>query len=213
MLEDTGPSAGATPPRVYVQSPVQEAYNPHLSNAHFRTLIQIRGLAYRTGGDHTPPLTLDDLVVLLGISRLSLCRHLRALRIEGYLRIEPSGECAFVVYPRHWKPNPAPPARPARGRGGLSAMERAALFGDAGQGPAAFKPDDILDHVVESYDSLYESQEQLHHDHDGAREKNDGHFDARVDGLLAQRQEAVEGCLKGGTGRVLLLLDGAQFGG
>jgi hypothetical protein len=177
MLEETGPSAGVTPPRVYIHSPAQEAYHPQITDAHFRTLIQIRGLAYRTGGDHTPPLTLDELVALRGISRRSMCRHLRALRVEGYLRIEPSGECAFVIYPLHWKPGSGLPARPARGRGRLTAMERAALFGDAGQDADAVKHDGILNHVVESHDSLHESHELLLHDHDGAFVKNDGEGD------------------------------------
>jgi hypothetical protein len=176
MLEEPGPSAGAMPPRVYVPAPVQEAYNPQITDPHFRTLIQIRGLAHLTGGDRTPPLTLDELVALRGVSRRSICRHLQALRVEGYLRIEPSGENAFVIYPLHWKPGIGLPARPARGRGRLTAMERGALFGDAGPSASAASVthDDICDHVVvESPDSHPETQELLH-DHDGAFVKNDG---------------------------------------
>ena len=183
MLEEPGPSAGVRPPRVYVPSPVQEAYNPQITDPHFRTLLQVRGLAHTTGGDHTPPLTLEELGALRGISRLMLCRHLQALRTEGYLRIEPSGENAFVIYPLHWKPGSGLPARPERGRGGLTAMERALLFGDAGHRPgspwesasaAVFKHEGILEHVVvESHDSHHESLELLH-DHDGAFFKNEG---------------------------------------
>jgi hypothetical protein len=175
MLEEPVLSAGVVPPRVYVHSPAQEAYHPHISDAYFRTLIQIRGLTYRTGGDHTPPLTLDELTALRGISRRSMCRHLQALRSGGYVRIEPSGENAFVITPRRWEPRTGLPARPARGRGRLSARERAALFGDAGA--AAVSHDDILDHVVvESHDSLHESHKQ-HHGHDARAKKNDGDGD------------------------------------
>ena len=182
MLEETGPSAGVTPPRVYIPSPVQEAYNPQITDPHFRTLVQVRGLAYRTGGDRTPPLTLDELVALRGISRLMVCRHLQALRTEGYLRIEPSGENTFVIYLLHWEPGSGLPARLARGRGRLTPMERALLFGDAGHRPgslwesasaAIFKHEEILEHVVvESYDSHPETLELLH-DHDGAFFKNE----------------------------------------
>jgi hypothetical protein len=182
MLEEPGPSAGVTPPRVYVPSPVQEAYNPQITDAHFRTLVQMRGLAHTTGGDHTPPLTLEELGALRGISRLMVCRHLHALRTEGYLRIEPSGENAFVIYPRRWKPHSGRPARPARGRGRLTPMERALLFGDAGHrfgslgesaSAAVFKHEEILeDVVVDSQDSHHETVELLH-DHDGAFFKNE----------------------------------------
>jgi hypothetical protein len=175
MLEEPGPSAGVTPPRVYVPSPVQEAYNPQITDAHFRTLVQMRGLAHTTGGDHTPPLTLEELGALRGISRLMVCRHLHALRSEGYLRIEPSGENAFVIYLRRWEPGTGRPARPARGRGRLTAMERALLFGDAIQSAsaAAFKHEEILeDVVVDSHDSQHETVELLH-DHDGAFFKNE----------------------------------------
>ncbi len=176
MLEETGPSAGVTPPRVYIPSPVQEAYNPQITDPHFRTLVQIRGLAHLTGGDHTPPLTLEELGALRGISRLMLCRHLHALRTAGYLRIEPSGAAAFVIYPRHWEPGTGLPPRPARGRGGLTPMERALLFGDAGPSASAavFKHEGILEHhvVVESHDSHPETLELLH-DHDGAFFKNE----------------------------------------
>ena len=189
MLEETGPSAGVVPPRVYIPSPVQEAYNPQIIDPHFRTLVQVRGLAYPTGGDHTPPLTLEELGALRGISRLMICRHLQALRTEGYLRIEPSGENAFVIYPLHWKPGTGLPARPARGRGGLTPMERALLFGDAGHRPpkgtqcggslwegasaAVFKHEEILEHVVvESHDSHPETLKLLH-EHDGAFFKNE----------------------------------------
>ncbi len=196
MLEEPGPtalgpfgSAGVTPPRVYVPSPVQEAYNPQITDPHYRTLVQVRGLAHLTGGDHTPPLTLEELGELRGISRLMLCRHLQALRTEGYLRIEPSGENTFVIYPLHWQPNTGRPPRPVRGQGGLTPMERALLFGDAGHRPpegtlgggslgerasaAVFKHEGILDHeVVESHDSDSETPELLH-DSDGAFFKNE----------------------------------------
>ncbi len=79
MLEETSPRAGVAPPRVYAQSPVQEAYNPQITDPHFRTLLQVRGLAHLTGGDHTPPLTLEELGELRGISRLMLCWHQGAL--------------------------------------------------------------------------------------------------------------------------------------
>jgi hypothetical protein len=197
MAEKAGHRAGATPPRRYVRSPVQEAYNPQISDAHFRTLIQIRGLAYKTGGDRTPPLTLDELVALRGISRRSMCRHLCALRAQGCLRIEPRGERAFVIYPLHWEPDTDRPARPAPGRGGLSPQERAALFGDAGQSAsaAAVSHDDILDHVVDSHDSHHESQEHLLHDHDGAREKNDGNGDGQAQELA---EYGAEDCARQG---------------
>jgi hypothetical protein len=185
------------PPRFYIHSPVQEAYNPHISDPLFRTLVQVRGLAYRTGGDHTPPLTLEELVALRGISRRSMCRHLQALRDEGYLRIEPSGENAFVIYPLHWEPRTGLPPRPARGRAMLTLMEREALFGGAGRRPpqethrpgslwecggspgesasvASVTRDDTGDHVVvESQDSPPKTPELLHV-HGGAFVKNDG---------------------------------------
>jgi hypothetical protein len=196
MLEETGPSGGVTPPRVYIHSPAQEAYHPQITDPHFRTLIQMRGLAYRTGGDHTPPLTLEELMALRGISRLMLCRHLQALRVEGYLRIEPSGANAFVIYLRHWEPGSGLPARPARGRGRLTAMERALLFGDAIQSASAatFKHEEILeDVVVDSHDSHHETVELLH-DHDGAFFKNEGEGDGLAQELagamIAQGVEA-----------------------
>src|SRR5512136_1235449 len=130
MLEEPDLKAGVVPPRVYVPSPVQEAYNPQITDPHFRTLVQIRGLAHLTGGDHTPPLTLEELGALRGISRLMVCRHLQALRTEGYLRIEPSGENAFVIYPLHWKPGTGRLPRAARGRSCIIAIERALLFSD-----------------------------------------------------------------------------------
>jgi hypothetical protein len=183
MLEEPGPSIGVMPPRVYVPSPVQEAYNPQITDPHYRTLVQVRGLAHLTGGDHTPPLTLEELGALRGISRLMLCRHLHALRTAGYLRIEPSGENAFVLYPLHWKPHTGLPPRPARGRGRLTPMEQALLFGAVGHRPgslwespnaAVFKHEEILDHVVEdSHDSHDETPKLLHHDHDGAFFKNE----------------------------------------
>jgi hypothetical protein len=187
MLEEPGPtalpkgpiavgplgSAGVMPPRVYAPSPVQEAYNPHISDPHFRTLLQVRGLAHLTGGDRTPPLTLEELGALRGISRLMLCRHLQALRTGGYLRIEPSGANAFVIYPRRWKPGSGLPARPERGRGRLTPMERTLLFGNAGHDTAIFKHEEILEHVVvESQDSHPETLELLH-DHGGAFFKNE----------------------------------------
>jgi hypothetical protein len=183
MLEEPGSSAGIMPPRFYIHSPVQEAYNPQIIDPHFRTLVQVRGLAYRTGGDHTPPLTLEELVALRGISRRSMCRHLQALRAEGYLRIEPSGANAFVIYPLHWEPGAGLPPRPARGRGMLTPMEREALFGDADRNTASVTHDDIGDHVVvESHDSHPETLELLH-DHGGAFVKNDGERDGLAQGL------------------------------
>ncbi len=180
------------PPRFYVQLPVQEAYNPQVADPLFHTLVQVRGLAYRTGGDHTPPLTLDELVALRGGSRRSMCRHLQALRTAGYLRIEPSGENAFVIHLLHWEPGAGLPPRPARGQGMLTPMERTALFGDAGHHPPKGPPDggslresasaasvklvDNFGHVVvESSDPLPETLEL--HDHDSAFVKNDGEHD------------------------------------
>jgi hypothetical protein len=107
MLEETGPSAGVSPPRVYIQSPAQEAYNPQIIDPHFRTPIQIRGLAYRTGGDHTPPLTLDELVALRGLSRATILKHLAALRAWGSIQTEPAGEHAFVIHLLPRKPGQA----------------------------------------------------------------------------------------------------------
>jgi DNA-binding transcriptional ArsR family regulator len=86
----------ALPPR-YVNLPTQEVYHPDLSDALFRTLAQIRGLAYRFRGKRTPPLTLEELAALRGVGRTTIFRHLAALRALGIIRTEPAGEHAFVI--------------------------------------------------------------------------------------------------------------------
>jgi DNA-binding transcriptional ArsR family regulator len=86
----------ALPPR-YVKLPTQEAYDPDLSDALFRTLAQIRGLAYPKR-KRTPPLTVGDLAALRGLSQATLFRHLAALRARGAIRTEPAGEHTFVIY-------------------------------------------------------------------------------------------------------------------
>ncbi len=90
-------------PRRFIKLSAREVYDSDLSDALFRTLIQIRGLAYRFRGKRTPPLTVEDLMALRGRSRATIFKHLAALRTQGAIRIEPAGENAFVIYPLHRK--------------------------------------------------------------------------------------------------------------
>jgi hypothetical protein len=86
------------PPR-YVKLPAREVYDPDLPDAVFRTLAQIRGLAYRFGGKHTPPLTVDDLIAVRGRSRAAIYKHLAELRRRGIIRTQPADVTrTFVIY-------------------------------------------------------------------------------------------------------------------
>jgi len=94
----------AFPPR-YVNLPAREVYHSDLSDALFRTLAQIRGLAYRFRGKRTPPLTVEDLAAMRGRSRAAIYKHLAELRARGIIRTEPvdDDERAFVIYLLHRK--------------------------------------------------------------------------------------------------------------
>ena len=175
MTHTAGPTARAMLPAHYVWSPAQEVYNPRLSDAHFRTLAQIRGLAYKTKGERTPPLSVEDLAVIRGTGRTAILRHLRALRAQGYIRIEPSGDGRFVIYPLRCGPGAALPALLADGQDRLTAAERAALFGCAGHGCADLENETHHDHVVvvDSHDAHHEHENQQLHHHDAARRKNE----------------------------------------
>jgi hypothetical protein len=86
------------PPR-YVKLSAREVYDSDLPDALFRTLAQIRGLAYRFGGKRTPPLTVDDLIAVRGRSRAAVYKHLAELRRRGIIRTEPADVTStFVVY-------------------------------------------------------------------------------------------------------------------
>jgi DNA-binding transcriptional ArsR family regulator len=84
-------------PLRYVNLPAREVYDPDLPDALFRTLAQVRGLAYRFKGKRTPPLTVEDLAALRGLSRATIFKHLAELRERGIVRIEPVDEHAFIV--------------------------------------------------------------------------------------------------------------------
>jgi DNA-binding MarR family transcriptional regulator len=97
MCYDT--SMDSTLPPRYVKLSAREVYDSDLPDALFRTLAQIRGLAYRFGGKRTPPLTVDDLIAMRGRSRAAVYKHLAELRRRGIIRTEPADVTrTFVVY-------------------------------------------------------------------------------------------------------------------
>ena len=87
----------AFPPR-YVKIRTREIYNPNLSDALFRTLAQIRGLVHQPRGRQTPPLTIEYLAALRGVSQAAMFRHLAALRERGDIRTKTTGRHTFVIY-------------------------------------------------------------------------------------------------------------------
>jgi len=145
------------PPR-YVSAPSPETYDRNLSDAYFRTLIQIRGLAYRTKGEHTPPTSIEELMAVRGLERSQMFAHLKYLRQQGYIRTESLMGGLFVIYPLRWEPGAAFPTD-AR-MGDLSAEEMEALFGES---PEGWTPSPINrtqhDHVV-VHDSEHEEEQQ-----------------------------------------------------
>ncbi len=116
------------PPR-FVMMPAQEVYDRRLDDEHFRTLAQIRGLAYKTRGERTPVLTMDDLVQIRGVDRATIYRHLAALRKQGYIRTDRVGKYQFVIFPLRWEEE-ASAALPADDEHqDFTDEEAAALFG------------------------------------------------------------------------------------
>jgi hypothetical protein len=115
----------AFPPR-YVNLPAREVYHADLPDALFRTLAQIRGLAYRFKGKRTPPLTVEDLAAIRGVGRTAIFKYLAELRERGIIRTEPVGEHAFIIHLLPGQPDQAAQA-------GGEATPR----GDRDDGPAA----------------------------------------------------------------------------
>lgn len=148
------------PPR-YVSAPVPETYDRNLSDAYFRTLIQIRGLAWRTKGEHTPPMSIEELMAIRGLERSQMFAHLRYLRQNGYIRTEPLTGGLFVVYPLRWEPGAAFPTD-AR-MGDLSPEEVAALFGeDTNPENRTGSPINRTQHVHVVVDSSLHEEQQQH---------------------------------------------------
>jgi Skp family chaperone for outer membrane proteins len=96
----------ALPPR-YVNVPTREVYDSDLSDGVFRTLAQIRGLAYRFNGARTPPLTLDDLAAIRGVARSTVWKHTTELRERGIIQTEPAERNAFVIHLLPGRPHQA----------------------------------------------------------------------------------------------------------
>lgn len=119
------------PPR-YVMEPAGEVYDRSLSDEQFRTLAQIRGLAYKTRGERTPVLTIEDLVQIRGVDRATIYRHLASLREQGYIKTERVGKYQFVIYPLRWEEEVGA-ALPADGEETFTDEEAAALFGIEGK--------------------------------------------------------------------------------
>ena len=94
-------------PTRYVKIRTQEVYHLDLSDALFRTLAQIRGLAHPTRGRRTPRLTIGNLATLRGLGRATIFKHLAELRERGIIQTEPVGEHAFVIHLLRWKPGEA----------------------------------------------------------------------------------------------------------
>lgn len=167
------------PPR-YVMEPAGEVYDRKLSDEQFRTLAQIRGLAYKTRGERTPVLTIEDLVQIRGVDRATIYRHLASLREQGYIKTERVGKYQFVIYPLRWEEE-AGAALPADGEEMFTDEEAAALFGIEGEMSRADATDleksrnGAIHHdvVVHDHDSSLlsekESQEHEHQQHDFSR--------------------------------------------
>jgi hypothetical protein len=166
------------PPR-FVAAPTGDVYDLSLSDVHFRTLTRLRGLAWKTRGERTPPLTIEELVAICGLDRSNIFRHLRARRVLGCIRIEPVGNHQFIVCPLCWESGSAVPTDERMGE--FTEDEWKALFGDTDQSPgtqpvlasgpgrqpsrkdATDSRKDATQHVhvvVDSHDSGHEKQQQ-----------------------------------------------------
>jgi hypothetical protein len=151
----------ALPPH-YVSAPPGDVYSRDLSDPHFRTLTQIRGLAWRTRGERTPPLTIDDLMQIRGLSRTQMFEHLRWLRENGHIRIELVSDGLFVILPL------LSGGQEATFSTSLSPDELAALTGSDEHLPGSSpenrtpSPENRTQHVVvDSHDSGHEQQQHV----------------------------------------------------
>jgi len=163
------------PPR-FVMTPAEEVYDRRLDDEHFRTLAQIRGLAYKTKGERTPVLSIEDLVQIRGVDRSTIYRHLASLRQQGYIRTERIGKYQFVIYPLRWELGAALPAD--GDHEGFTEEEAKGLFGGDGKSRTdATNPEncrtgathhDVVVHDHDSSDSEG-SQEPEQQQHDFSR--------------------------------------------
>lgn len=72
------------PPR-FVNIPSQLAYEATLPDALFRSYVRLRGLAWQSNYKQTPPLTIEELAVLIHHNVRSAWGHLSQLRARGLL--------------------------------------------------------------------------------------------------------------------------------
>jgi hypothetical protein len=73
-------------PTRYVNAPSSVVYNADLSAALFQTYVRLRGLAWQSKTDETPPLTIIELAEICHIKRSSMWNHLKALKAKTDLR-------------------------------------------------------------------------------------------------------------------------------
>lgn len=78
------------PPPKYVNIPTHILYDRTISKKILFTYIQLRGLAYETGGKRTPKLAWNELIEFFGESRTTIYNHLSELSKRGWLQFKPS---------------------------------------------------------------------------------------------------------------------------
>jgi len=82
------------PPRgIFI--PASLIYNPSFSSSAFHTWVKLRGLAWGRG--ETPPLSMQQLVEITGLSQSSLYRQMAYLRSWGALRWRPSEMGTLII--------------------------------------------------------------------------------------------------------------------
>jgi hypothetical protein len=90
------------PPRgIYISNAV--LYHPTMSAAERETLLQLIGLAWGNTSYRTPPLSLQDMAVILDKKLRTLYGHLTALRTKhAALRLQDAGDGEYVIVFSDW---------------------------------------------------------------------------------------------------------------
>jgi hypothetical protein len=78
-----------------------------LSDAAFRTLGVIHGLAWPNKGECTPALTVNDLAALRHLKDRQIYNHLEVLKRGSRIRIESLGHNLMIIYPLRGEPTDA----------------------------------------------------------------------------------------------------------
>jgi len=173
----------------FVNLPSAAILDLELGDVHFRTLVFFHGLAWRTKGERTPPVTIDDLMPMRGLSRSKMFEHISILKAAGYIKTDYIGNGAFVVYLLRQEPGAA---LPTDERADLTDEELAILAGggaSSSPGNGIHSPENGTHHdhdvVVLNHDSDQEQQQHVMSPENGTQPRIQQAFEASLlDGMV-----------------------------